>query len=192
MFPPSEETKVLDVGCGTGIQPARYQQAGCWVTGIDASPAMLEVARRRLGTRASLTVGDAARNSNTTQTVTVAPKGRPIQARTAGTDGRPHQAGSRHMLTVLTPRSATVRAVGWCWSSTSSISAAYRCRQRRGWQPTRSLDSRAPARAIIVATAGAIPPSRALNSTGGAAHNRMVRAKPKAERHDKPAAQNRC
>ena len=61
MFPPREGMEVLDVGCGTGIQLASYQQAGCRVTGIDASPAMLEVARRRLGTGASLTVGDAAR-----------------------------------------------------------------------------------------------------------------------------------
>lgn len=61
MFPPHEGTEVLDVGCGTGIQLACYQQAGCRVTGIDASPAMLAVARHRLGTGASLTVGDASR-----------------------------------------------------------------------------------------------------------------------------------
>ncbi len=61
MFPPREGMQVLDAGCGTGIQLACYQQAGCRVTGIDVSPAMLQVARRRLGTRASLTAGDAAR-----------------------------------------------------------------------------------------------------------------------------------
>lgn len=61
MFPPHDGMEVLDVGCGTGIQLAAYQQAGCRVTGVDASPAMLEVARRRLGKSASLTVGDAAR-----------------------------------------------------------------------------------------------------------------------------------
>ncbi len=61
MFPPREGMEVLDVGCGTGIQLASYRQAGCRVTGIDASPAMLEVARRRLGAGASLIVGDAAR-----------------------------------------------------------------------------------------------------------------------------------
>lgn len=60
MFPPREGMEVLDVGCGTGIQLACYQQAGCRVTGIDASPAMLEVARRRLGHGASLRLGDAA------------------------------------------------------------------------------------------------------------------------------------
>ena len=61
MLPPREGMQVLDVGCGTGIQLASYQQAGCRVTGIDASPAMLEVARRRLGPEASLAVADAAR-----------------------------------------------------------------------------------------------------------------------------------
>ncbi len=61
MFPPRDGMQVLDVGCGTGIQLASYQQAGCRVTGIDASPAMLQVARSRLGTGASLTLGDAAR-----------------------------------------------------------------------------------------------------------------------------------
>ena len=60
MFPPREGMEVLDVGCGTGLQLACYQQAGCRVTGIDASPAMLEVSRRRLGTGASLQLGDAA------------------------------------------------------------------------------------------------------------------------------------
>lgn len=61
MFPPHEGMDVLDVGCGTGIQLASYQQAGCRVSGIDTSPAMLEVARRRLGEEASLQLGDAAR-----------------------------------------------------------------------------------------------------------------------------------
>ena len=61
MFPAREGMDVLDVGCGTGIQLAGYQRAGCRVSGIDASPAMLAVARRRLGDRASLRLGDATR-----------------------------------------------------------------------------------------------------------------------------------
>ena len=60
MFPPQAGMEVLDVGCGTGIQLASYQHSGCRVTGIDASPAMLQMARHRLGQGASLTVGDAA------------------------------------------------------------------------------------------------------------------------------------
>ncbi len=61
MLPPREGMDVLDVGCGTGVQLASYQEAGCRVSGIDASPAMLNVARRRLGERADLRLGDAAR-----------------------------------------------------------------------------------------------------------------------------------
>lgn len=61
MFPPREGMDVLDVGCGTGLQLAGYQQARCQVSGIDASPAMLTVARRRLGDNASLQLGDATR-----------------------------------------------------------------------------------------------------------------------------------
>ncbi len=61
MFPAREGMDVLDVGCGTGIQLAGYQRAGCRVSGIDASPAMLAVARRRLGDKASLQLGDAIR-----------------------------------------------------------------------------------------------------------------------------------
>ena len=60
MLPPRAGMDVLDVGCGTGIQLASYPEAGCLVSGIDASPAMLNVARRRLGQRADLRLGDAA------------------------------------------------------------------------------------------------------------------------------------
>jgi ubiquinone/menaquinone biosynthesis C-methylase UbiE len=60
MYPPFEGMSVLDVGCGTGIHLARYQKAGCNVYGIDLSPAMLEVARKRLGEGANLRVGDAS------------------------------------------------------------------------------------------------------------------------------------
>jgi ubiquinone/menaquinone biosynthesis C-methylase UbiE len=61
MFPPREGMDVLDVGCGTGLQLVGYQQARCQVSGIDASPAMLAVARRRLGDNAALQLGDATR-----------------------------------------------------------------------------------------------------------------------------------
>ncbi len=61
MLPPREGMNVLDVGCGTGIQLVAYQQAGCQVSGIDTSPAMLSVARRRLSEQAHLQLGDAAR-----------------------------------------------------------------------------------------------------------------------------------
>ena len=50
---------VLDVGCGTGTQLMAYADEGAMCHGIDLSPAMLDVARRKLGDRADLTVGDA-------------------------------------------------------------------------------------------------------------------------------------
>ncbi len=41
--------RVLDVGCGTGVPTARQlADAGCDVTGIDASEGMLELARREV------------------------------------------------------------------------------------------------------------------------------------------------
>lgn len=61
MFPAREGMDVLDVGCGTGLQLAAYQAAGCQCSGIDTSPAMLAMARRRLGEQAALHLGDAAR-----------------------------------------------------------------------------------------------------------------------------------
>ena len=60
-LPPREGMDVLDVGCGSGIQLAAYQEAGCRVSGIDTSQAMLNVAHRRLRERADLRLGDAAR-----------------------------------------------------------------------------------------------------------------------------------
>jgi ubiquinone/menaquinone biosynthesis C-methylase UbiE len=52
--------KVLEVGCGTGTNLRLCDSAGCDVFGIDLSPAMLEVARRKLGERADLRLADAA------------------------------------------------------------------------------------------------------------------------------------
>lgn len=61
MFPPREGMRVLDVGCGTGIHLEQYQKAGCVVFGVDLSPSMLQVARKRLGGGANLQLGDASR-----------------------------------------------------------------------------------------------------------------------------------
>ncbi len=60
MFPPREGMAVLDIGCGTGAHLEHYQKAGCNVYGIDQSPAMLQVARNRLGENANLYMGDAS------------------------------------------------------------------------------------------------------------------------------------
>ena len=59
MFPPTEAMSILDVGCGTGAQLARYQPAGCALYGIDTSPAMLAVAQKQLGSAADLRLESA-------------------------------------------------------------------------------------------------------------------------------------
>lgn len=50
--------RVLDAGCGSGPLSAALRAKGAIVTGFDASPAMVELARRRLGERAALHVAD--------------------------------------------------------------------------------------------------------------------------------------
>ena len=59
-FPFKAGMFVLDVGCGTGTHLDLYQKIGCKVFGIDLSPAMLDVARQKLGDRAELHLGDAS------------------------------------------------------------------------------------------------------------------------------------
>ncbi|MDJ0854464.1 MAG: class I SAM-dependent methyltransferase, partial [Desulfobacterales bacterium] len=58
---PRQGQRVLEVGCGTGTNLLHYQQAGSEVFGIDLSPRMLAQAHRKLGSRARLHQGDAAR-----------------------------------------------------------------------------------------------------------------------------------
>ncbi len=53
--------RVLDAGCGSGPLAAALQGAGAEMTGFDASPEMLRLARRRLGEDADLHVADLAR-----------------------------------------------------------------------------------------------------------------------------------
>jgi ubiquinone/menaquinone biosynthesis C-methylase UbiE len=50
---------VLDVGCGTGKLLETYADAGATCSGIDLSEAMLGEARKLLGDRADLRMGDA-------------------------------------------------------------------------------------------------------------------------------------
>ncbi len=54
---PEPSWSVLDVGCGTGATLAAYADAGCTISGIDPSPAMLARAAERLGPAADLRVG---------------------------------------------------------------------------------------------------------------------------------------
>ncbi len=60
MLPPCDGASVLDVGCGTGMHLELYVRSGCQVSGIDLSPAMLAVARKRLGSEADLLNEDAS------------------------------------------------------------------------------------------------------------------------------------
>jgi ubiquinone/menaquinone biosynthesis C-methylase UbiE len=63
LFPPRENLKILDVACGTGNQLASYNMAGCQLFGIDSSPSMLEIARRKFGQGADLRLEDASHMS---------------------------------------------------------------------------------------------------------------------------------
>ena len=56
---PKKGERVLDVGCGTGNHLLLFYRLGLDVTGIDASPYMLDIARSRLGNKASLKIGRA-------------------------------------------------------------------------------------------------------------------------------------
>jgi len=51
-------TTVLEPGCGSGRMLEALADRGCQVVGIDTSPVMLELARRRLGMRAELFEAD--------------------------------------------------------------------------------------------------------------------------------------
>jgi len=60
MYTPAKGALILDVGCGTGTNLNLYQKAGYKVCGIDSSPAMIDIAREKLGQRAELRIGDAS------------------------------------------------------------------------------------------------------------------------------------
>jgi ubiquinone/menaquinone biosynthesis C-methylase UbiE len=59
LLQPVRGERVLDIGCGTGRHLAMFLNMGLDVTGLDASPHMLEIARKRLGSRAELHQGFA-------------------------------------------------------------------------------------------------------------------------------------
>ena len=60
LFLPKAGMAILDVGCGTGAHLEFYQRYNCALYGIDASPSMLEQARKRLQDSANLSRGDAS------------------------------------------------------------------------------------------------------------------------------------
>lgn len=53
--------RILDAGCGTGPLVADLTDRGAMVAGFDASPAMIWLARKRLGDEADLRVADLSR-----------------------------------------------------------------------------------------------------------------------------------
>jgi len=61
MLPPADGMKVLDVGCGTGVHLRLYQESGCDVYGVDTSPSMLDIGRKRLGEGVDLRFADATK-----------------------------------------------------------------------------------------------------------------------------------
>jgi len=52
---------VLEIGCGTGANLTVFQRKGFRVSGIDASPAMLERARSKLGDASDLLLAEAGK-----------------------------------------------------------------------------------------------------------------------------------
>lgn len=60
LFPPQAGMRVLDIGCGTGTSLDLYSEAGCYVYGVDLSPAMMNVAHQKLGKHAHLYYSDAS------------------------------------------------------------------------------------------------------------------------------------
>jgi SAM-dependent methyltransferase len=55
------DRRILEAGCGSGPLMAALRDRGAIVTGFDLSAAMIELARRRLGEDADLTVADLAK-----------------------------------------------------------------------------------------------------------------------------------
>jgi ubiquinone/menaquinone biosynthesis C-methylase UbiE len=58
---PTEGMKVLEIGCGTGTNLELFADAGCDVAGVDLSPSMIDLAKKKLGDRADLRLGDASK-----------------------------------------------------------------------------------------------------------------------------------
>ncbi|MDQ0755623.1 class I SAM-dependent methyltransferase [Arthrobacter sp. B3I4] len=53
--------RILDAGCGSGPLSAALRAKGAIMSGFDASPAMLDLARQRLGSSADLYVADLSK-----------------------------------------------------------------------------------------------------------------------------------
>lgn len=58
LLPPVAGLRVLDAGCGPGVYSAWLVEHGAQVLGLDASPKMVQLAQRRLGSRAEFRQAD--------------------------------------------------------------------------------------------------------------------------------------
>jgi SAM-dependent methyltransferase len=61
LLPEVAGRRVLDAGCGPGVYSEWLVGRGAEVTAVDASPKMVELARRRLGTTAEVRLADLGR-----------------------------------------------------------------------------------------------------------------------------------
>jgi SAM-dependent methyltransferase len=59
LLSPQRGERLLDIGCGTGIHLQFFADMGLYVTGLDPSPYMLDIARQKLGHRAEIRRGVA-------------------------------------------------------------------------------------------------------------------------------------
>lgn len=61
MYPVNKNTIVLDIGCGTGSLLSIYQNYTSKIFGIDLSPSMIRIARKKLGQKANIILGSATK-----------------------------------------------------------------------------------------------------------------------------------
>jgi SAM-dependent methyltransferase len=59
LLAPQPGENILDIGCGQGVLAPYVVEAGARYTGIDASPRLLDIARRRHGKQGRFLLGDA-------------------------------------------------------------------------------------------------------------------------------------
>ncbi|MDL1976502.1 MAG: class I SAM-dependent methyltransferase [Deltaproteobacteria bacterium] len=59
LLSPRPRERLLDIGCGTGNHLRIFDDMGLDVTGVDSSPYMLDIARKKMGQRAEIRRGNA-------------------------------------------------------------------------------------------------------------------------------------